>query len=226
MAETETHKFLKKTALEFLREKCVDVVVNECPFKCGNSDAVGLNYKRKEVRVVECKAVKSDYLRDKKLFTLDRSYYAESNYFYIMCPREVIQPSEVISGIGLIWVDEYGNYELIKKPIKNTKKLKTLFDTTLKQAIKRMSNELFFADSKQYRDPTDGKFDRNADIYLVSTICPKCRHATRELISKTNTKEIKCSKCKETIILEKARVREISGFNKKFIKKISELNGV
>jgi len=82
MAETEMHLFLKKIALEFLREKVTDIVINECSFKCGISDAVGLNYKRKEVRVVECKAVKSDYTRDKKLFTLDKSYYAETHYFY------------------------------------------------------------------------------------------------------------------------------------------------
>lgn len=225
MAETETHLFLKKIALQFLREKVTDVVVNEVEFKCGTSDAMGLNYKRKEVRVVECKAVKSDYMRDKKLFTLDKSYYAEAHYFYIMCPREVIKPEDVIHGIGLIWVDEYGKFELVKKPTKNTKKLKTLFDTTLKYAVKRMSNELFFADSKQFKDPTDGKFDRNADVYLVSAICPKCRKATRELISKTKTKEIQCSKCKETIVLDKARVRDISGFNKTFINKINKLNG-
>jgi len=143
---------------------------------------------------------------------------------FIMCPREVIKPIDVIQGIGLIWVDEYGNFELVKKPIKNTKKLKTLFDTTLKTAVKRMSNQLFFADSKQYKDPTSGKFDRNADIYLVSAICPKCRKATHELINKVKTKEIKCSKCKENIELEKARVREITGYNKTFIKKINKLS--
>jgi DNA-directed RNA polymerase subunit RPC12/RpoP len=221
--ETETHKWLKKIALEFLREKVSDLIVNECSFKCGISDAVGLNYKRKEVRVVECKAVKSDYLRDKKLFNLNKSYYAESHYFYIMCPENVIMPEDVIPGIGLIWVDEYGKYTLVKKPIKNTKKLRTLFDTTLKLAIKRLSNELYFAEEKQYKDLTNEQFSKRADIYLISAICPKCRHATRELISKENTKEIKCNHCKTNIILEKAKVREISGFNNKFIKRMKEL---
>ena len=223
MAETEMHAFLKRKALEFLKEKGQDVVVNECQFKCGISDAVGLNYKRKEVRVVECKAVKSDYIRDKKLFTLDKSYYAESHYFYIMCPENIIQPEDVIKGIGLLWIDAYGNCIVKKKPIKNTKKLRSLFETTLKFAIKRMSNELFYKDEKQFKDITAGKYERKADICLVSTICPKCRHSTKDLINKKTTAEMTCSHCKETIDLSKAKVRDITGYNKTFINKLKSL---
>ena len=60
--ETDTHKWLKRIGLKFLKEKGMNAVCNEVPFKCGISDCCGLQYKRKECRVVECKATLEDYL--------------------------------------------------------------------------------------------------------------------------------------------------------------------
>lgn len=60
--ETETHQWLKEMGLKFLKEKGMQLVCREVPFKCGISDCCGLQYKRKECRVVEAKATLQDYL--------------------------------------------------------------------------------------------------------------------------------------------------------------------
>ena len=222
--ESDTHKWLKRIALQFLKEKGQDVVVNEVPFKCGIADACGLNYKRKEVRVIEAKATVKDFSRDKKLFWDDKyNYRSECHYFYIICPKLIIMPSEVPYGTGLIYVNDDDTYEIIKKPIKNTKKLKTLFETTLKKAIHRLSNELYYKDEHLYKDKTEGKYSKNAEILFAAIRCPKCKHVTKDLIHKEKTKEVKCKHCKEMIKIEKAKVREITGFNKTFINKIRKL---
>jgi ribosomal protein S27E len=222
--ETDTHKWLKRIALQFLREKGQDVVVNEVPFKCGIADALGLNYKRKEVRVVECKATKQDYVRDKKLLWNSKyNYYSESHYFYIMCPTDIIPKELVAPGVGLIYVNANDEYEIVKKPVKNTARLKTLFETTLRKAIKRISNELFYKDEKSYKDITEGKYSSKADVILAAIRCPNCKHVTKELIHRSKTSEVKCKHCKEIIHVKEAKVREITAYNQTFINKINKL---
>jgi ribosomal protein S27E len=222
--ETDTHKWLKRIALNFLREKGQDVVVNEVQFKCGIADALGLNYKRKEVRVVECKATKQDYIRDKKLFWDKKyNYYSECHYFYIMCPENVIDKSLVSPGVGLIYVKDNDEYEIVKKPVKNTSKLRTLFDTTLKKAIHRLSNEMFFKNDKEFKDVTEGKYSKKAEIIFAAVRCPKCKHVTKDLLNKNKTTEIKCKHCKEVIQVKETKVREITAYNKTFIDKINKL---
>jgi transcription elongation factor Elf1 len=222
--ETDTHKWLKRIALNFLREKGQDVVVNEVGFKCGIADAIGLNYKRKEVRVVECKATKQDYVRDKKLFWDKKyNYYSECHYFYIMCPENVIDKSLVAPGVGLIYVKDNDEYEIVKKPVKNTSKLKTLFDTTLKKAVHRLSNEMFFKNDKEFKDSTEGKYSKKADVIFAAVRCPHCKHVTKDLLNKNTTTEIKCKNCKEIIQVKETKVREITAYNKTFIDKINKL---
>ena len=113
---------------------------------------------------------------------------------------------------------------MIKKPKKNTKHLKTRFDTTLKRAIIRISNELYYKDEKKYKDPTNDAFSRSADIFYSAIRCPNCKHVTKELISRKKTKEVKCKNCGQFITLENAKVREIIGFNKKFISQVKKLD--
>jgi hypothetical protein len=145
MAESETHKRLKLVACAFLKKFCVDAVSTETKFKNIRSiaDACGINLKRKEVRVIEVKATWADYKRDSKLFKLEKSYYPHCNYFYIMCPTDVIPKDKVLKEIGLIYVDEYGNIDVVQKPQKN-KKLKTKFETTLKNTCRSITNDLIF----------------------------------------------------------------------------------
>lgn len=149
----------------------------------------------------------------------------ESHYFYIICPENVISKDQVIDGIGLIYAKANDEYYVVKSPKKNTR-LKTRFDTTLKNAIIRLSNELYYQNEKNYKDPTNDAFSRSADIYYSAVRCPKCKHVTKELISRKKTKAIKCSNCKAVIQLDTAKVREIMGFNKKFINKIKKLDSI
>jgi len=143
--ESATHKRLKLVACAFLKKCCVDVVSTETRFRNLRSiaDACGINLKRKEVRVVEAKATWEDYRRDRKLFNVDKSYYPHCNYFYIICPTGVIPKDKVCKEYGLLYVDEENNIEVIQKPIKN-RKLKTRFETTLKNSCRSITNDLMF----------------------------------------------------------------------------------
>jgi len=146
MSESETHKRLKKVACAFLKKTCVDVVALETKFRNIRSiaDACGINLKKKEIRVIEVKATLQDYKRDKKLFNLTTSYYPHCHYFYIMCPTDVVKKDMVIDGIGLLHVDQCGIITIVKKPTKNTSRLKTMFDTTLKNAVRSITNSLVY----------------------------------------------------------------------------------
>ena len=145
MAEGAVHKKLKIIAMAYLKKHCIDIVSAETKFRNirSISDACGVNLKRKEVRVIECKASLSDYLRDTKLFTLEKSYFPHCTYFYIMCPTGVIPKEKVLKGIGLLYVNEDNSIDVIQKPVKN-KKLKTRFETTLKNACRSITNDLIF----------------------------------------------------------------------------------
>lgn len=147
MAEGVIHKKLKVVAMHFLKSKCTDLVAREVKFKNMRSiaDAVGINLKRKEIRIIEVKATKADYDRDKKLLNLDESYYKHCNYFYIMCPMGIIQLQDVPSEYGLLWVNLDTNEIIVKRsPKKYTGRLKTMFNTSLKYTIKAITNDLLF----------------------------------------------------------------------------------
>lgn len=226
MAEGEIHKHLKMLALHFLKGKCGDLVCPEVDFYNAWSiaDAVGINFKRREVRVVEVKATKGDFKRDTKLFEDKTSYFYHARYSYIMCPTNVINVEDIPYGYGLLWVDDNDNITVVKKPIKNTARLKTLFDTTMKRVAKQLTNTyLYYEKNKENKDETSGQFSKNSQIKFVSVRCPLCKKAIKDLIHKEKTKELKC-KCGGIADLSKAKVREITGFNKKFIDKINKLN--
>lgn len=230
MAEGEVHKHLKKIALHFLKSKVTDLIATEVEFNNAWSvaDAVGLNLKRREVRVIEVKATKGDFTRDTKLFGDKTSYFYHAHYSYIMCPENIIKPEEVPYGYGLIWVDENDVCNIVKNPIKNTARLKTLFDTTLKRTARSLTNTyLYHEENKENKDETAGKFSRNAVVKLISVRCPVCKKATKELINKDFTGTIKCSQrsCIGQIDLSKAKIREVTGFNNAFINKINKLKG-
>ena len=208
-----------------VKEKITDLCAIEVPF--GNAwsvaDAVGINFKREEVRVVECKATKGDFLRDKKLSGNKTSYFYHAHYSYIMCPTDIISESEVPYGYGLLYVDEYDNIKVIKKPLKNNQRLKTLFKTTMKNTAKTLTNTmLYHKENSENRDETQGKFSRSAKIKLIAVRCPACRKYAKDLIYEGKTTFVKC-KCKNEIDLTKAKIREITGFNDTFIKRINKL---
>ena len=147
MAEGEIHKKLKVIGMKFVKEKCTDISAREVKYRNMKSiaDVVGLNIKRKEVRIIEVKATKADYVRDKKLLDIDASYYKHCHYFYIMCPDNVIQLNDVPKEYGLLWVNlETNDITVVRNPKKYTGRLKTLFDTSLKNSVKANTNDLLF----------------------------------------------------------------------------------
>lgn len=225
MAEGDVHKHLKNVALRWLKTKVTDLVANEVEFSNAYSiaDAVGINLKRKEIRVIECKSTFGDFKRDKKLHGKQTSYFNHAHYSYIMCPTDIIPSTETPYGYGLLYVDEYDNITLVKRPIKNTGRLKTMFNTTLRKTSRALTNSyLFQEENKRNYDVTQGRFSRKSNIKLISVRCPNCKKTIKELIIKDKTKTIKC-KCKTDIDLTRAKFREITGFNSTFIKKINEL---
>lgn len=147
MAEGEIHKKLKVLAMKFGKEMCTDLVAREVKYRNIKSiaDAVAINLKRKEVRIFEAKASKADYLRDKKLMNIDECYYKHCDYFYIICPKEIIQKEDVCKEFGLLWVDlETNEITVVKKPTKYKGRKKTLFNTSLKNVIKSSTNDLLY----------------------------------------------------------------------------------
>ena len=145
MEESKMNKKLKIIASAFLKKHCIDIVSTETKFRNMHSvaDACGINLKKKEIRVVEVKASLQDYKRDTKLFNLEKSYYPHCNYFYIMCPTDVIPKDLVLKEFGLLYVDENNIITVVQTPTKN-KKLKTRFETTLKNSCRSMTNDLVF----------------------------------------------------------------------------------
>lgn len=147
MAEGEIHKKLKVIGMKWLKEKVTDIVAREVKYKNIRSvaDTVGINIKRKEVRIIEVKATKADYTRDEKLMDIDKSYYKHCNYFYIMCPIDVIPLEFVPIEYGVLYVDLITNEVIVKRnPKKYTGRLKTQFNTSLKNTVKVLTNDLLY----------------------------------------------------------------------------------
>jgi hypothetical protein len=225
MGEGIIHKELKNVAMRWMKQRVVDIVCPEVKFnniRC-IADVVGINFKRKEVRVIEIKATRNDFFRDKKLFEEKTTYFYHSNYCYIMCPANTINIDEIPYGYGLLWVDENDNVVFLKKPIKNKNKLKTMFDTTLKNTTKKLTNLFLFSkENIENKDETNGFFDRRSKIKMVSFKCPSCKKQKKDLINIVKNKILHCS-CGKDISIENIKYREITGFNKSFLKKISEI---
>ncbi len=146
MAEGAEHHRLKVVAMAFLKKHCVDLVAAEVKFRNMRSraDACGVNLKRKEVRVVECKASRADFLRDKKLQQADAAYWPHSTYFYVCCPPGVVKKSDIPAEYGLLYVDKRGRVKTERAPRKYTGHLRTRFETTLRNVCRAATNDLLF----------------------------------------------------------------------------------
>jgi ribosomal protein S27E len=226
MAEGIVHKHLKQQGMKWIKTKVTDIVATEIKYRNMYSiaDVGGINLKRKEVRIIECKASRQDFLRDKKLMDIDKSYYKHCHYFYILSPANIITVNDIPKEYGLLWLNNKDEIELIQKPVKYTGRLKTMFNTSLKNMVRAETNTLiYYFDNQENKDETNGKFSRQADIIYAAIRCSKCKHVTKDLIHKNNTSLIKCSNCKEQIIIKDTSVREITGFNKTFIEKLDKL---
>jgi hypothetical protein len=146
MSESVVHKRLKLLGMKWLKTKVTDLVCIEAKYRNMRSiaDVCGINLKRKEVRIIEVKATKQDYLRDKKLFDLDQSYYKHCQYFYILCPENVIQLDEVPTEYGLLWADTQDNIIIKRSPTKYKDKTRTRFETSLKNICRALTNNYLY----------------------------------------------------------------------------------
>ena len=221
--ETGKHKWLKQMALQFLKEKGMNIVCKEVPVGKLNADTLGLNMNRKEIRIIECKQDHADYIKGKSKLNQNTGYIQYCHYLYIICPENLIKAQEVNIGIGLIYVTDKDELIVVKKPVKNNSRKKSHFETILKNTVHRLSNEVYYQKEKEYKDPLDNKFSRNASIYYAAIRCKNCKHVTKELINKNINQQIKCSYCSQNINIQESKVREIIGFNNKFIDQINKL---
>lgn len=225
MAESYMHKHLKQVGMHWLKAKVTDLVCVEAKYRNLNSiaDIAGINLKKEEIRIIECKATLQDFKRDTKLMDIDKSYYKHCHYFYILCPKDIIHLTDIPKQYGLLYLCDNDEIQVVRAPVKYKDRLKTTYKTSLKNISRACTNTLlYYFNNQQNKDETNGKFKRNATVFYSAIVCPKCRHVTKDLIN-NKTQSIKCSNCKQNINLSDAKRRDITGFNKIFFNKTDKL---
>lgn len=226
--ESTVHKHLKTLSLYWLKEKMTDLCANEVKLyvrrKKMKADAVGINLKRKEARIIEVKATRSDFLRDDILHHENSGYYAVADYAYIMTPEGLLDPGELPKGYGLLEVDQFDNIKVKRKPVRNPKRGLTL-ETLLKRTGRAATNAVLFQElSRETRDATKGTFEKEATVHLISATCPSCKKRHPYLVA-IKQKEVSCSvkKCQHLIPLDKARKHIMTAYNETFYKSLTSL---
>lgn len=222
--ESETHKRLKRIGMYWLKTKVTDLVCVEAKYRNLHSiaDVAGINLKREEVRIMECKATMQDFKRDKKLFDIDKSYYKHCHYFYIMCPENIIQINDIPKEYGLLWVNDKDEVIVKQSPIKYKGRLKTMYKTSLKNISRAITNTLlYYFDNQDNKDETNKQFKRNASVFYSALTCPTCHKVTKLL---NNNKGIyKCKHCKQDIDIQNCKNRVITAYNDTFMKEVNRL---
>lgn len=98
-----THTELTHRAEKWLRSIGCSVIFREFVTRCSEQpDAIGWRDTRSFM--VECKASRADFLSDKNKFHRKNPQYALGDWRFYMCPPEIIQPSDIPDGWGLLWV--------------------------------------------------------------------------------------------------------------------------
>ncbi|WP_227938237.1 hypothetical protein [Alkalihalobacillus deserti] len=225
--ESYMHKHLKIQSLYWLKEKVTDLCANEVKLfykrKRFKADALGINMKRKEARIIEVKATRADFLRDEVLHS-DYGYHHIAHYAYIMTPKGLLSTEEVPKGYGLLEMDDYDKIKVKKNPLRNPNPLLTL-DTLIKRTSRAATNALLFQQlTKETKDKTEGEFSKEATVQLISATCPTCKKRKKYLV-KVDQLEVSCQvkKCKQTIPLTKARIHIITQYNETFLKQLTLL---
>lgn len=225
--ESNMHEHIKKQALYWLKAKMTDLCANEVKLyikrKKLKADALGINIKRKESRIIEVKVSRSDFLRDEALHA-SYGYHVIADYAYLMTPVGLIKNEEVPKGYGLLEIDEFDKITVKKNPVRNPKPLQTL-DTLVKRTGRAATNALLFKDlSKETKDKTDGAFSKGAKVHLINATCPTCKKRKKYLV-KTEQEEVQCVArgCKNMIPLGRARVHFITSYNEAFFEELQAL---
>ncbi|GAE36144.1 hypothetical protein [Halalkalibacter akibai] len=225
--ESHIHKHLKKQSLYWLKEKMTDLCANEVKLfvrrKRLKADALGINIKRKEARIIEVKATRADFLRDEVLHA-NYGYHHIAHYAYIMTPPGLLATEEVPNGYGLLEIDEFDKIIVKKRPVRNPKPILTL-DTLVKRTSQAATNALLFQElTKETKDVTEGEFAKGASVQLISATCPTCKKRRKYLVN-VDQLEVQCRSrsCKTQIPLQKARMHVITKYNEAFFKQLTKL---
>lgn len=222
--ESKVHKHLKKLSLYWLKGKVTDLCANEVKLyfrrKKLKADALGINLKRKESRIIEVKASRNDFLRDEVLHA-SYGYHAIADYAYLMTPVGLLTADEIPKGYGLLEVDEYDTITVRKNPVRNPKPIVTL-DTLVKRTARAATNAVLFQElAKETKDLTEGVFSKEASVQLISATCPTCKKRHKYLV-KVDQDDVACIArgCKESIPLQRARVHVITSYNQVFLERL------
>ena len=225
--ETMLHQHLKRQSLYWLKEKVTDLCANEVKLnvrgKKLKADAMGINLKRKESRIIEVKVSRSDFLRDKVLHA-PYGYHEIADFAYLMTPSGLIKPEEIPRGYGLLEIDEFDQITVRKKPVRNLNPIVNP-EILIKRTSQAATNAVLFKElSKETKDLTKGAYLRNAKVQLINATCPSCKKRNQYLIE-VNQEETPCKAraCKKLIPLQRARVHIITSYNETFFKKMKSL---
>lgn len=121
-------------------------------------DAAVIDIRQRKVRGFEIKVSREDFLQDKK-WQLYSQFCSELS---IVCPAEVIQPEEVKSPFGLLWIGPVGEIWWKKRP-KNIQHREALAWTWRYLEILEIEFPRMLAEMGQMRQVVD------------AGICEKCR---------------------------------------------------
>lgn len=86
--------------------------INEFTWRGLRIDAVLVDYHQRKVRGFEIKVSREDFLQDKK-WQLYSQFCSELS---IVCPAELLQPEEIKSPFGLLWIGPNGEYWWKRRP--------------------------------------------------------------------------------------------------------------
>lgn len=219
--ESTVHQHLKHQAVLWLKDKMTDLCAAEVKLSIQRrkrtADAVGINMKRKESRIIEVKATRQDFLRDDVLKS-DFGYHAVSHYAYILTPEGLLNKNDIPAGYGLLEADRYDRITVVKRPVKNKKpalKLETLIKRTGRAATNAY---LFQQESRLSKDETDGVFKKKPIAHLVRATCPECKKR-RPYVLPVEAKAAVCTtpRCQTIIELSKARPFHTASYNQQFL---------
>ncbi|NEU32273.1 hypothetical protein GN156_16100 [bacterium LRH843] len=225
--ESTIHKHLKKLSLYWLKEKMTDLCANEVKLYVKRNkmkaDALGINMKRKEARIIEVKATRSDFLRDEILHS-PLGYHTIADYAYLMTPEGLLSPGDIPKGYGWLEVDSYDTITVRRNPVRNPERTLTL-ETLIKRTGRAATNAVLFQElSKETKDVTGGSFSKDAKVQLISATCPSCKKRKKYLV-KMDQQEVLCEArgCKNQIPLDRARKHVITAYNQDFIETLLTL---
>ncbi|PRO64809.1 MmcB family DNA repair protein [Alkalicoccus urumqiensis] len=222
--EKHTHQFLKKQAVYWLKKKMTDLCAAEVKLfikrKKRTADAVGINMKRKEVRIIEVKTSRSDFLRDDVLFDKN-GYHTACHYAYLLTPEGMLQKDELPAGYGLLEADISGEITVVRSPVKN-KAASLKLETLIKRTGRAATNAyLFQEETRLSKDRTDNMYEKDPIAFLQRLTCQHCRKRDTYL-SADGADTAVCRFCSKEIAIKHARPYTISTYNEDFLETLQK----